>query len=267
MHSLREIQGSLAAALAGGDPAAAGRLLRGSPELAAARIAVYANNSWMAFRNTLELSFPAVARLGGPEWFSGAARSYRAGHPSRSGNLQGVGGSFPAFLAKQLAGTAHAVIADVAALEWAYQEVLVAPEPTPFDPRVLAAVPAERCAELCFPLAAACRLVSSPWPVLAIWRANREEAEPVPTIDLDAGGDRLLLRRAGLEVELTRLDEAEWIFLAALAAGRTLGVAAERAGAGDPAFDLAAVLERHVRRGTLATATLPDFPSANGDSA
>jgi hypothetical protein len=257
MPSLRDTQGAFAAALAGADGSAAGRYILGGTLPVAERIAIYANNSWMAFRNALELSYPAVARLGGPEWFSSVARRYRTRHPSRSGNLQYVGADFPAFLAAELADTSYAVVADVAALEWAYQEVLVAPDARPFDAAMLATVPAAAYAQLRFPLAATCRLVSSRWPILAIWQANRDETAPVPVIDLDAGGDRLLLQRTRLEVELRRLEAGEWAFLEALAAGLSLGTAGDRAAAVQPAFDFGLALGRHVRLGVLATAVLP----------
>lgn len=256
MPSLREIQRDFGRALAGGDAGAAARHLRDGALPAAERIGIYANNSWMAFRTALELSFPAVARLGGAEWFASVARRYRAAHPSRHGDLQHVGSGFAAFLADELGDTAYAVVADVAALEWAYQEVLVAADAPPFDGRALSDADEASYPGLRFPLVPACRLVASPWPVLTIWQANRQPVSPPPDIDLDAGPDRLLLRREGLEVLVHRLDPPEWTLLAGLAAGAALGGAAEAA-AGMPDFDLTRALTRFMRLGVLASPTLP----------
>jgi hypothetical protein len=255
--SLHEVQRALAAVLSDGDASAVASLVHSGSLPAAERVAIYGNNSWMAFRNSLELSFPVVARLGGCDWFGSVARRYRAAHPSRNGNLQYVGQEFPGFLATELAGGRHEVIADVAALEWAYQEVLVAPEAPPFDTDALAAVPSTRYPELVFPLAPHCRLVASPWPILAVWQANRDAARQVHTIDLDAGGDRLLLRRERLEVALHRMDAGDWTFLDALAAGLSLGAATGRALAVAGGFDLVAALGRFVGLGAFAGAFLP----------
>ena len=55
-----------------------------------------------------------------------------------SGDLHHVGAPFAAFLREQFADTGYLYLADVAALEWAYQECLVAEEFNPLDPVTLA---------------------------------------------------------------------------------------------------------------------------------
>ena len=262
MPSLRDTQATVAAALAG-DTDAAARLVFTAGLAPAERLAIYANNSWMAFFGALRLEFPAVERLGGTDWFRCVARDYRAAHPSRAGNLHHVGAAFPGFFAARMRGTRYEVIADVAQLEWAYQEVLVAADAQPFAITALAGVAPERYGELEFELQDACRLVASPYPIHAIWRTNREAPEVQPavgaggggeldTIDLGAGADHLLVRRVGLEVEVHRLDAATFGWLEALACGTPLQRAVDAALAIDAGFDLDRALARCVALGLLA---------------
>lgn len=254
MISLRELQAAMAAALDGA-PAAAAELIHAGGLAAGERIDVYANNAWSAFRNTLELAFPVVRRLGGEEWFRGAARAYRRAHPSRTGDLHWAGRDFAAFLRRELAGSGYDVIAAVAAFEWAYQEVLVAADPESLDLGALADVPEREYGALRFPLAPNCRLVASPYPVLDVWLAHRGEDEP-RGIDLASGSQQVLLRRRHLEVELHRLDPATHALLAALASDAPLETASEAAFALDPDFPLAAVLQRQVALQVLTRARL-----------
>ena len=79
----------------------------------------------------------------------------------------------------------------------------------------------------------------SPWPIDRIWRANQAGANLTVTVDLDAGGASLEVRRVDDGVVLRALPPATFALRAALAAGRTLEDAVEQALDTDPAFDLA----------------------------
>jgi hypothetical protein len=255
LPTLRELQARFARAL-DGDPGAAETLFLGDGVAAVERIAIHANNSRAAFRTALELSFPVTRRLGGEAWFAGAAGTYRQSRPSRSGDLQPAGAHFPAFLAARLAGTAHEVIADVAALEWACECAAAAPDGPPLDLASLAAVPAERHGELRFGLHPACRLVDSPYPIVEVWEANRSADEPRP-VALDAGAQYALVCRRDV-VEVHRVDAATFVFLRLIAAGSTLERAVAGATAIDADFPLAALLPRLAALGVLGPARLLD---------
>lgn len=257
MPSLHDLQAAIAAAI-DGDAARAAPLVVANGIAPEVRIDVYANNAWCAFRNTLALEFPVVQRLGGEEWFRGAAREYRRRHPSRAGNLHHVGEAFPAFLADELAGTGYEFIADVAALEWAYQEVLVAPSAPPFDASPLAGLAPGDPGAIRFALGSDCRLVASSFPVVDVWSANRDPDEEPGAVDLSTGPQHVLVRRAGLEVEFRRLDAGRYAFLSALAAHAPLADAVARACAIDAEFDLAAALQRYTALGVLTSPHLPN---------
>jgi len=119
-----------------------------------------------------------------------------------------------------------------------------------FDVAALAAVPPERYAELRFSLSPASRLITSDYPLLAIWRANQAESADT-SVDLDAGGDRLLVFRRDLEVEFKRLSAGEYTLLAAWQRGAALHEASDAAVRAETGFDLTRCLQQHVALSTI----------------
>jgi hypothetical protein len=108
-----------------------------------------------------------LLRLAGREWLRAAGRRYQRTHPSRCGNLHHVGERFSGWLEAEVGDGPFAYFVDVARLEWAYQEVLVAPEPDGLDLASLATVPGDRHGELLLEFSPAARLVDSLYRHLA----------------------------------------------------------------------------------------------------
>jgi hypothetical protein len=251
MIALRNLQQAFAQALARDGHAAVEPLIVSHGLPAAARVGIYRNNVRTTFRNTMQIGFPATARLVGAEYFCQLAEAYQDLHPSRSGNLQHVGADFAAFLAQRFDGSRFEYLTEVAAIEWAYQEVLVAPEHLPLDLGALGTVPEADYAALHLRLHPAARLLRSRFPLARIWRANRDETLDATPIDLGAGGDHLLLLRRSLDVEIHRLDAADYAFLDALARGATLVDALDSAANADARSDPAPMLGRYAALGVI----------------
>ena len=100
-------------------------------------------------------------------------------------------------------------------------------------------------------------LLTSEFPLLCIWKANQPDGESDGRVDLDAGGDSLLVARGKDGVTIERLAAGEHLLLAMLAANRTLGTATTRAADADDQFDLTAALRRHVANHTLVAFHAP----------
>jgi hypothetical protein len=221
------------------------------------RLAIYRNNTVEGFLKTLQATFPTIVRLSGEDWFRQVGRQYMRRHPSRSGNIHYVGERFASFLEAELAGSGYEYFADVARLEWAYQEVLVAADHPTFELSALALVPPADYGALTFSTHPAMRLVHSRFPVLAIWRANQPGATCDERIALDDGSSSVLLIRREDHVELRELPAPEFALIAALARGESLQQAAECALEIDPRVALDAALGRIVSLGTLVDFTAP----------
>jgi len=72
-------------------------------------------------------------------------------------------------------------------------------------------------------------------------------------VSLDAGPDRLLVRRERDGVTIERLAADEYAWLAALAAGSSLGESIEAAQDADASFDLGTTLRARIADGTIAS--------------
>src|SRR3974390_3435217 len=251
MNALRELQLAFSRPLDGDSATSVERLIVTQGIPAPDRVAIYRHNVRATFHNTMQIGFPATARRGGAEFFRQLVTAYQGRYPSRSGNLQHVGADFSAYVADRFDGSRFEYLKDGAAIEWAYQEVLIAPDHAPFDVNGLAVVPETAYGGLRLRLHPAARLLRSRFPLTRIWRANRDEPLDMTPIDLDSGGDRILLLRRGLDVEIHRLDVAEHAFLEALARGETLVEAIDAAANSGAGTDPVPMLGRYATQGVI----------------
>ncbi len=268
MPALRELQYRFGAAIRDGNTGAVESFIRAAGIEPARRIAIYRNNWHENSLATLTAAYPVLKRLVGDDYFRQLAREFQGLHPSRSGNLQHLGAPLAEMLGRRFARTEFAYFADIARFEWAYQESLVAAEHGALDVERLATVPEANLPFLGFVLHPAIRLVRSDFPVLTIWSAHQPGADgaaiDTTTIDLNAGGENVLLRRTQREVEMRRLPSAEFAFLESLAHGSSLAGAADDASAIDAEFDLMQVLQRYVGLAVLVDFTA-HMASPNND--
>ena len=252
MPSLPELQRAFGAGLLFGESADIEPYIVPNGVEPAARLRIYRNNMRENFLAALRASFPVLERLVGADYFRQLAGDYMQRFPSPSGNLHHTGEQLAAYLERRFAATQYAYLQDVARLEWACQEVLVAAEHAPLGLTRLAGIEPEAYGDLRFTLHPATRLVESAYPILRIWRANQPGGDADQMIDLGQGGERVLLRRATDGVELSALPAADFTFLSALAAGEPLARAAENAvGVATTEFDLGRALRHFVGAGVI----------------
>ena len=226
---------------AGGSNALAG--IRGGVFSAEERLNIYRNNLRENFLKVLELEFPVVQRLVGADYFRQTVRQFLLYAPSRSGDLFHCGRAFPGFLRQQFATSDYAYLPDVAALEWAYQEAIIAAgDPQVFDLAALARLEQDSYDRLRLQAHPALRLVRSPYPIVAIWAANQANAAGDATIDIGRGGENALITRALRSTHIAAIGAGAATFLGAVLEHRPLGVALEAALAADPVFNFESAL-------------------------
>jgi hypothetical protein len=254
VHSLRDLQEQFGRAmLDAGDTRVAARIAAAGFE-PARRLQIYRNNVRANFLATLQATYPVIERLGGPDWFAQSVQRYHVAYPSFSGDLQFAGQRYPQFLAVELAATQFGYFADVARLEWAYQEVLTAASTPVFSPGELCALDPADHERVVFVPRAALRLVESDFPLLQIWNANRGGGDA--TVSLDAGPDRVLLVRRDDHVELRTLRPETAALLRQCLAGAPFGDAAAAAMTDCPDLDLAHELKELLAMQAIAAIRL-----------
>ena len=237
MHGLRDLQRGFAAFLVTGDAAPLADQVTDARVSAVQCLNIHRNNVTITLREALAAVYPVVQQLVGSEFFADAARNHVREYPCRSGNLHDFGREFPETLAGDGRLQHLAYLPDVAALEWAFHEVFHGPHSDGLDFAKLQDRDATQFSELRFSLHPGLRLLKSQHPVLTIWEAHQSGEMP-DTLDLGIGGERVLLVRPRLQVELHRLSVAEFAFLNSLSSNATLEEATETACACDDAFDL-----------------------------
>jgi hypothetical protein len=252
MTSLRDLQRAIRAALLGDDGRAAAAAVADDDVGAEARLRIYRHHVFTTLTAVLRAAFPVVCRLVDERFFGYAADQYIRMHPPVGPCLFEYGETFPEFLEDFAPCRPLPYLADVARLEWAMQRALHAPDTTALTPDGLRAVAPEAAGDLVFRLDPSVSLLTSPWPVDAIWRANQPEASGEgATVDLRAGGAALEVRRRGDDVGFRALEPAEFDFRRVLLDGGRLAAATARALAVDPGFDLARALAALFHEGLL----------------
>ena len=249
--TLRELQLGFANALFdGADEAIASEIIANGID-PAERIDIYRTNLREGFIQALAITFPVIERLVGTDYFRQLALDFLRAHPSRAGNLHHIGGPLPGFLSKRFADTEYAYLSDVAGLEWAYDEALIAAEAQPITVDALSGIDPADYEQLRFDLHPASKLVQSAYPIVRIWRANQPETASDEIIDLRAGGERVLVLRSADGIDFHSLPAGDFAALDAFARGEPLGVALDEAQRADVAFDLGAALVRFMRLNVL----------------
>src|SRR5262249_19551793 len=135
------LQRDFAAALHDGDFEAAARRVRAAGVLPAERLALYRRNMRATQHDALAATYPVVRRLVGDAFFRVLVLDYLRTRPSRSGNLDELGGELPAFVAAYAPAADLAYLGDVARLEWACHESALAAEAPAWDAAALARLP------------------------------------------------------------------------------------------------------------------------------
>lgn len=224
MPSLRELQCGFRRSLVALQDDATAMYVVGDGLTPDQRVAVYRNTFDGNLSNAMRLSYPAIHRLVGGEFFAGATRIFAHQHPPRSACLDEYGAGFPGFLAHFPPAATLAYLPDVAQLEWAVSQALHAPDVAPLEAQRLAQLDPADHERICFVAAPSLALVRSTYPVDMIWRAVlAQDDRALGAVDLAAGPVWLLIERLATGVEIARIDERTWHFSAALFAGRSLG--------------------------------------------
>jgi hypothetical protein len=259
MLALREVQQAVYRSLLAREDDAASACIRGDGVAAAARLSIYRNTLIGTLTNALRLSYPALHRLVGAEFFEAAAQIFIEREPPRGAYLDQYGGAFPDFLAQFQAAASVVYLAEVARLEWAVNRALHATDARPLDTVALLEVQHEDHPRVRFVPHPSISLVRASYPVDTIWRAVlAQDDAALGAIDLGDAPVWLLVQRLATGVEVKRLGESAWRFTEALCDGRSLQAAVEIA----PDIDASAVLAEHLAASRFIAFSLTDREAA-----
>ena len=256
MPTLPELQAAFGHALqSGGAPEPMlGDVIQDGPISVVERLAIHRGTFIAGAVGALRLTFPAVERLVGADFFEGAATAFIEAAPPSSAWLDDYGAGFAAFLEGLAPARPLPYLADVARLEWAASRAAHAPDAPVLDPGSLATLSVEAQALLRLAAHPAVQLIALSYPAEAIWRAVLAEDEAgLGATRIVADPHWLLLQRASDGLALRRLDEAEGAFTAGLFTGRPLCELLTP----DMPPGLLALLAEHLAQGRFAAPIAP----------
>jgi hypothetical protein len=224
MPALHELQRAFGAyLLAEDDDAVCAEIVEGGFS-AAERLRIHRNTCRSVLTETLRMTYPAVDRLVGRDFFDMASAQFIAAHPSRSGYLNEYGAEFAGFLAAFQPASALPYLADVARFEWALSAAANAVDAPALDPGALAAVAPEHHASLIFEPHPSVQFLALAYPADQIADAvlSGDDAA-MAQVDLSSGPVRLIVHRGANGVEAQRLEPDAYRFVWRLCAGEALG--------------------------------------------
>ena len=239
--SLLELQREFMAWVLGDSSADAAASVRGNGLAPDARLGIYRNIVFSNLTATLATDYPAIKALVGEAFFESTAARYIRDEPSRSGNLQDYGARFPEFLACLPEAASLPYLADVARLEWARQESLLAADAMQLDPARLMDIPDDKQHALQLQLHPSLRLVDSVHPILDIWLFCQNPDGK--RLNLDGNGQCVMLWRSDSQIAMRAIDPALRILLHSMQTGASLAAAHYAATAADEDFDLNTALQ------------------------
>jgi hypothetical protein len=207
------------------------------------RLEIYNRQYWFRVLGAVSEDFPALAAVLGTKRFDALVLAYLKENPSTSFTLRNLGGRLPSWLAEhpELAPRRHALLVDIAGLEWAYVES--------FDRAAVAPLMAEDFADLSgdsrLPLQPHLQLLDLCYPVdelvLAVHRktpesdimsnavTERKQRTRLRLPPMRRAKTYLAVHRFDNSVYYRRIDREAYLLLSALQRRRTLGDAMDAA--------------------------------------
>jgi hypothetical protein len=212
-------------------------------------LAIYRNTVRSTLLNALRLSYPAVQRIVGADFFEACVYQFIGERAPRSAYLNDYGGELPAFLAQFEPARSLPYLADVAQLEWAVNRALHAPDSIGLDLQRLAALDESARSGVRLQVHPGVSLLQLQFPADAIWRAVLDQDErAMAALELGGGPVHLLIERRSDTVLVQRLSAQAWQFAASLSAGTPLYAALDQA-AQWPEENASALLAEHLASG------------------
>lgn len=180
------------------------------------------------FINTLARYYPVCQKLLGKACFRATMRHFIGQYPCVTDELANYGAELGHFFLHFQPMASLPYLSDMCALEWAYHQAAYAPAPKALQPAILQQA-ARRPHTLQFQRQPQSTLLTSRYPLWAIWTMNQEQCERpeagclTQTIDLQKGGACLFIYTDHNAIPcIESLNQHEYQLLRSLTQPKTL---------------------------------------------
>jgi hypothetical protein len=172
------------------------------------RWGVYASGAPARVAEALENDYPALRRILGDDAFRSLAARYAVAHPPRSFDLGRAGDRLAGFLETDPLREELAFLPDLARLEWAMAEALIARDAEPLAWSALQALGPEAAADLPLAWTPGVALVASAWPIHDLWLC-RDQPDAEVDVGVEGRPQTVLVYRRGLDVASRLVDATD----------------------------------------------------------
>ncbi|HYQ14925.1 MAG TPA: DNA-binding domain-containing protein [Polyangiaceae bacterium] len=192
------------------------------------QLEIYREQFWLRHTSSLLEDFPGLSGILGQKAWEALAEHYLTQVAPDSFTLRDLGARLPEVIAGASWLPHQALCLDMARLELAYIEVFDAADVPPLEPERLAAIPEASFADAKLAVAPSVRLLTVKYPVADLRRKLRAENDDEVAIPAP-NAQQLVVYRRDLRLWDMPLSSVAFTFLQGLAAGHSLGSAAELA--------------------------------------
>ncbi len=212
---------------------------------AAERFGIYREAYRARLVDALADSFGHSARYLGEDAFRALALEYVEQHAPRAYSIRWYGATFPAWLRRRPGR--DAVLAELAALDWALRAAFDSADAAPLDATVLAALSPGDWARVGFRLHPSFRLLVQRCNTVSLWQAINADESP-PAAQALPQAVMLAVWRRDLQPHFRTLEAGEGGALRALRAGASFAAVCARLAEERATEDVAALAGRWLRR-------------------
>jgi len=210
---------------------------------------IYQNNLFTNLSRALRATYPLIIKLVGEEFFPLVAKAYCKQYPSRSNNLDDYGAYFGSFLAEFGPTRTLIYLPEVAEFEWACHEASFASDHSLLAIEALQRITPESYNDLHFVLHPMIRVMKCNFPILRIIELCKGEIDE--EINVDNGGDNIMISAKDNTIKLTTLSDGDCQFLSLVGEGLALAAVLEATLATEPEFNLQEKLPLWVQQGVI----------------
>jgi hypothetical protein len=237
MSALHELQRAFAAAMVLEHEAAVREHIVEEDFSPAERLRIYRNTFRSTLTEALRMTYPAVDRVVGRDFFDAAAEQFIQASPPSSAYLNEYGGGFGDFLAQFEPARGLAYLSDLARFEWALNAAANAVDMPALHAEALAVIDTEHHDKLQFEPHSSVRFLALDYAADEIADAvlSGDDAA-MAEVDVSQRAAWLVVHRGPNGVEAQPLDSEACAFLSRLCDGEPLGRLLEHAPAEAPAL-------------------------------
>ncbi len=209
------------------------------------RLHIYRDNVLKKLAKVLEITYPTIHSLVGDEFFHHIAMLYACKYPPREGCVNLYGEEFSKFISEIKQTENLPYLYDVALYDWCFNAAFYAVNDEAIDQKTLKSISPEELPKIQFIFRSSVHLIESNYPLTSIREfCDPENEQREENLDINKGGEKLLVYRPDLEIQVVSLKNDEFHMLQCLQNKNTIERSLEKVMPSYPEFNFQEFLQK-----------------------